>query len=143
MKKNPLTKGNIIEAGYTTLNHDQLPELDPSDMHIAATPSRIAFIDYFMSSENVGRYHWFEAQGFTLQNAGAGVLRCIHLVDDEYALLCLARANQTIGLAGGVLELAPFTVVQPFLADENDDISHESHQPASATKVSAVGMEVA
>jgi hypothetical protein len=143
MKKNPLTKGNIIEAGYTTLNHDKLPELDASDMHIAATPSRIAFMGHFMASENVGRYHWFEAQGFTLQNAGAGVLRCIHLVDDEYALLCLARANQTIALAGGVLELAPFTVVQPFLVEEAEDLSHESNQPASAPKASVAGMEVA
>ena len=62
----------------------------------------IEFMAEFMASENAGRFNWFERRGFTLQNAGAGVLRCIHIVDAEYAFLCLAMANETIKLAGGV-----------------------------------------
>ena len=106
MVENTLTHGAYNETGYTTYTHDQLPDLSASDLHVAATPGDIDFMAEFMECENAGRFNWFERRAFTLQNAGAGVLRCIHLVDTEYAFLCLAMAIETIKLAGGVLELA-------------------------------------
>ena len=79
--------------------------------------------------------------GFTLQNAGAGVLRCIHLVDAEYAFLCLAMANETIKLAGGVLELAPYTVVRPMNREADDEAT--SAKATVSSEPATVGMEVA
>jgi len=141
MEENTLTHGAYNETGYTTYTHDQLPELSASDLHVAATPADIEFMGEFMASENIGRYNWFDRRGFTLQNAGAGVLRCIHLVDAEYAFLCLAMANETIKLAGGVLELAPYTVVRP-MTREADTQPASAEAPASSAPVT-VGMEVA
>ena len=141
MEENTLTHGAYNETGYTTFTHDQLPELCGSDRHVAATPADIEFMVEFMASENVGRFNWFDRRGFTLQNAGAGVLRCIHLVDAEYAFLCLAMANETIKLAGGVLELAPHTVVRPMT--RSSDNQHSLPEAPVASEPVAVGMEVA
>ena len=141
MRENTLTNGVYDDTGHTTFTHEQLPDLCASDLHIAATPADIAFMAEFMSSENIGRYNWFDRRGFTLQNVGNGVLRCIHLVDSEYAFLCLAMVNETIKLAGGVLELAPYTVVRPMVLKGD----HETPSPESAavSQPTVVGMEVA
>lgn len=141
MRDNTLTSGDYNETGYTTFTHDQLPELCASDLHIAATPADIEFMADFMSIDNVGRYNWFDRRGFTLQNAGAGVLRCIHLVDSEYAFLCLAMANETIKLAGGVLELGPYTIVRPMVREADHEVP--SAETAVASEPAAIGMEVA
>ena len=144
MEENTLTNGAYTETGYTTFTHDQLPELDASDLHLAATPADVAFMASFMASDNVGRFNWFGRQGFTLQNAGGGVLRCIHLVDSEYAFRCLAMANETVKLAGGVIELAPFTVVRPMVdGDDEQTASTDSTETTDATRSLHVGMEVA
>ena len=95
----------------------------------------------FMACENAGRFNWFDRRGFTLQNAGAGVLRCIHLVDAEYAFLCLAMANETIKLAGGVLELAPYTVVRPMTREADSEAT--SSKATVPSEPATVGMEVA
>ena len=141
MEENTLTHGAYNETGYTTFTHDQLPELCASDLHVAATPADIEFMTNFMANDNIGRFNWFDRQGFTLQNAGAGVLRCIHLVDSDYAFLCLAVANETIKLAGGVLELAPYTVVRPMVRGVNDQ--SEPTESVATSQTTPVGMEVA
>jgi hypothetical protein len=141
MEENTLTHGTYNETGYTTYTHDELPELSSSDLHVAATPDDISFMAEFMASENTGRFKWFDQLGFTLQNAGAGVLRCIYLVDAEYAFLCLSKANETIKLAGGVLELAPYTVVRPMAYEA--DVEADSAKAAVPSEPVPVGMEVA
>ena len=141
MEENTLTNGAYTETGYTTFTHDQLPGLDASDLHVAATPADIDFMAEFMANHNVGRFNWFDRQGFTLQNAGGGVLRCIHLVDSEYAFRCLAMANETIKLAGGVLELAPYTVVRPMNVGGEEQTA--ATQANEASEAAPVGMEVA
>ncbi len=141
MEENTLTNGTYTETGYTTFTHDQLPKLDASDLHVAATPADIDFMAEFMANHNVGRFNWFDRQGFTLQNAGSGVLRCIHLVDSEYAFRCLAMANETVKLAGGVLELAPYTVVRPMIDSGEEQTA--TTQVNDASDSASVGMEVA
>ena len=145
MEKNIRSKGNYTQAGYHTLHEDEMPELDASQMHQAAEPSGIEYMKDFLRKEEVGRYHWFESFGFTLQNAGAGVLRCIHLVDHEAAVLSLSIMRQTIELAGGRLEVAPYTVIRP-MADEVEEglEGKEGEEQEVAQEVAqAVGMEVA
>lgn len=141
MEKNIRSKGNYTQAGYHTLHEDEMPELDASQMHQAAEPSGIEYMKDFLRKEEVGRYHWFESFGFTLQNAGAGVLRCIHLVDHEAAVLSLSIMRQTIELAGGRLEVAPYTVIRP-MADEVEE-GLEGKEGEEQEVAQAVGMEVA
>jgi hypothetical protein len=150
MEENNMTKGIYVEAGYITLREEQLPALSASALHAAAAPDDIQFMADFMAKENVGLLHWFERLGFTLQNVGAGVLRCVYMVDHEIALQSLAMANETIVLAGGSLELAPHTVVRPFVADDqrneveaSDDQLNAAHQEAPSHDSTVVGMEVA
>jgi hypothetical protein len=150
MEENIMTKGSYTEAGYITLSEEQLPALSPSDLHAAAAPDNIQFMTDLMAKENVGRLRWFEHLGFTLQNAGAGVLRCVYMVDHEIAVHALAMANETIVLAGGRLELAPFTVVRPFVANEEGDEVEASEEPLDGARQEAprrdstvIGMEVA
>lgn len=150
MEENIMTKGSYTEAGYITLSEEQLPALSPSDLHAAAAPDNIQFMIDFMAKENVGRLHWFEHLGFTLQNAGAGVLRCVYMADHEIAVHALAMANETIVLAGGSLELAPHTVVRPFVANDQhaeveggDDQLKAAHQESPRDDSTVLGMEVA
>ena len=138
MEKNTRSKGNYTQAGYYTLHEDEMPELNASQLHQAADPSDVAYMKHFLSKEEVGRYHWFDNLGFTLQNAGAGVLRCIHLVDHEAAVLSLSIARQTIELAGGRLEVAPYTVIRPMA-----DVVEEPQEGEEQEVAQVVGMEVA
>ena len=138
MRENTLTNGAYTETGYTTFTHDQLPELNASDLHIAATPANIDYMADIMTNDNVAHLNFFEVQGFILQNAGANTLRCIELVDNEWAFHCLAMANEAIKLAGGVLELAPYTVVRPMDVPDDDQTT-----TAEATEPAPIGMEVA
>ena len=138
MRENTLTNGAYPETGYTTFTHDQLPELDVSNLHIAATPSNIDHMADIMANDNVGFLNFFEVQGFILQNAGGKTLRCIEIVDSEWAFHCLAMANEAIKLAGGVLELAPYTVVRPMDVPDDDQTT-----TAEATEPAPIGMEVA
>ena len=144
MQENTLTNGRFTDAGYTTVYPEQLPELSEGDLHNASNPDSVAFMADFLKNEESGRYSWFEHLGFTLQNAGAGVLRCIHLVDHEGALLNLAIAKVTIEIAGGQLELAPYTVVRP-MADEASraEVRGNAVEDKTAPANPPVGMEVA
>lgn len=138
MEKNVRSKGNYTQAGYHTLHEDEMPELNASQLHQAADPSDIEFMKRFLRKEDVGRYHWFENLGFTLQNAGAGALRCIHLVDHEAAVLSLSIARQTIELAGGRLEVAPYTIIRPMAVEVEEGQEGEEQVMAQVD-----GMEVA
>lgn len=138
MEKNVRSKGNYTQAGYHTLHEDEMPELNASQLHQAADPSDIDFMKRFLRKEDVGRYHWFENLGFTLQNAGAGALRCIHLVDHEAAVLSLSIARQTIELAGGRLEVAPYTIIRPMAVEVEEGQEGEEQVIAQVN-----GMEVA
>ncbi len=139
MQDNTLTSGHFTDTGYVTIYSEQLPHLSEGELHRAADPDSVAFMADFLKKDQAGRYSWFDNLGFTLQNAGAGILRCIHLVDHEGALLNLAMAKVTIELAGGHLELAPFTVVRPMIHEAGDLVQGKTaeHKPAPA------GMEVA
>ena len=144
MQENTLTNGRFTDAGYTTVHPEQLPKLTRGELHSAANPDSVQFMAGFLENDQTGRYSWFDHLGFTLQNAGAGVLRCVHLVDHEGALLNLAIAKATIELAGGQLELAPFTVVRPFIGESQEHLIQSStamEKPVSVT--TSAGMEVA
>ena len=140
MQENTLTNGRFTDTGYVTIYSEQLPQLSQGDLHRAANPDSVAFMADFLKKDQAGRYSWFDNLGFTLQNAGAGVLRCIHLVDHEGALLNLAIVKVTIELAGGQLELAPFTVVRPMTGEAQGAHMQGNH---ADDKTAPAGMEVA
>lgn len=135
--ENARTKGRYPDKGYTTLRKEELPELTEDELHQAAAPYAIGYFSDFIKKEHVGKTNYFEERGFALQNAGGGVLRCIYVIDLEYAIVLLAIAQESIRLAGGVLELAPFTIVKPL------HLPLDATPETDASPSTLVGMEVA
>ena len=101
---------------YLTVDHSDLPILGTDDVITSVSKTNKEFLLTFMHPENLGRYHYLEQLGVTIQNVGGKVVRCITVGSHEGFLLGLAMLNCTVKAAGGLLQLAPYTVVVPYLS---------------------------
>ena len=101
---------------YLTVDHSDLPILGTDDVITSVSKTNKEFLLTFMHLENLGRYHYLEQLGVTIQNVGGKVVRCITVSSHEGFLLGLAMLNCTVKAVGGLLELAPYTVVVPHLS---------------------------
>jgi len=112
MNRNEMIEENREHKEVTkTLALADLPELDEDWLRRGANRSGVAFVEAFMR-QPIGELEWFD-MGFLLQNAGCGRVRCLYVYDDTYPIRCLAAFAHTVALAGGQLELAPFTLLRP------------------------------
>tara|TARA_B100001113_G_scaffold191907_1_gene157314 strand:- start:228 stop:620 length:393 start_codon:yes stop_codon:yes gene_type:complete len=107
------------DLGSSGPDIQHLPELNVEDMEYAESKEQVDFMREFASDEAVGKYHWFEKMGFSLQYAGNGEFRCIYLVDHPGAAYCLALVNHTIRHLSGYLALEPYMIVVPY--EENTE----------------------
>lgn len=105
---------------YQTLDHDDLPVLCIDDITSSLDRSNTEFILDFMKTENLGRYMYLEHLGATIQNVGRKVIRCLTVDGDEMALVGLAMLQCTVREVSGKLELAPYTVVIPYVARDQE-----------------------
>jgi hypothetical protein len=105
---------------YQTLDHDDLPVLCIDDITSSLDRSNTEFILDFMKTENLGRYLYLEHLGATIQNVGRKVIRCLTVDGDEMALTGLAMLQCTVREVRGKLELAPYTVVIPYVARDQE-----------------------
>ena len=105
---------------YQTLDHDDLPVLCIDDITSSLDRSNTEFILDFMKTENIGRYLYLEQLGATIQNVGGQVVRCLTVSGDEMALIGLAMLQCTVRKVRGKLELAPYTVVIPYVARDQE-----------------------
>ncbi len=105
---------------YQTLDHDDLPVLCIDDITSSLDRSNTEFILDFMKTENIGRYLYLEQLGATIQNVGRKVIRCLTVDGDEMALVGLAMLQCTVREVSGKLELAPYTVVIPYVARDQE-----------------------
>ena len=113
-----------------------LPVLTEEELDYAERPEQLEFMEEFCSESGVGKYHWFNAMGFSLQYAGNGEFRCIYAVDHPGLYHCIALVNHTIKCVGGYIVFAPYTVLVPYVEQPVDDVPQSD--------VEAVyGMEVA
>ena len=105
---------------YQTLDHDDLPVLCIDDITSSLDRSNTEFILDFMKTENLGRYLYLEHLGATIQNVGRKVIRCLTVDGDEMALVGLAMLQCTVREVRGKLELAPYTVVIPYVTRDQE-----------------------
>lgn len=114
----------------------QLPQLSEDELEYAEHANQLEFIEDFSREASIGKYHWFNSMGFSLQYAGNGEFRCIYAVDHPGLYHCLALVNHTVKCVGGHIKFAPYTILVPYLEQSVDDVPQSRAKPV-------YGMEVA
>ena len=114
---------------HLTVDHNDLPILSTDEVITSISESNKEFLLDFLHSENLGRYQYIEQLGVTIQNVGGLVVRCITASSHEQALVSLAMLKCTVKAVGGRLELAPFTVVIPYVSGVQEEPPHEDGLP--------------
>ena len=114
---------------HLTVDHTDLPILSTDEVITSISESNKEFLLDFLHSENLGRYQYIEQLGVTIQNVGGLVVRCITASSHEQALVSLAMLKCTVKAVGGRLELAPFTVVIPYVSGVQEEPPHEDGLP--------------
>ena len=127
------SKENQQEIGIDVLN---LPDLTEDELEYAEQPEQLEFMEDFSRDASVGKYHWFNAMGFSLQYAGNGEFRCIYAVDHPGLYHCLALVNHTVKCVGCHITFAPYTILVPYVEQSVDDVPQRTAKPV-------YGMEVA
>ena len=92
---------------------EDLPDLTDELLELAGSINNKSFVLSFMKAENIGQYKFYGSLGFTVQNVGEGIVRCIQIYDDAFCLESLAMYAKTVEIVGGVLELGQFAIVAP------------------------------
>ena len=141
MNKNKAKENKHEEEQGTKTMAERLDELSSCptpvdvDLELATHPETVGFMAYFLHQDNFGRINWFEDLGICGQNVGEHTLRCIYLVDHPEIERSLAMLRTSVNCAGGQIQLAPYTVVVPYVERKPvDTIPETERQP---------GMEVA
>ena len=114
----------------------QLPELSEDELEYAEHENQLEFMEDFCREGRIGKYHWFNSMGFSLQYAGNGEFRCIYAVDHPGLYHCLALVSHTIKCVGGHITFAPYTILVPYVEQSVDDVPQSTVKPV-------YGMEVA
>lgn len=127
------SKKNQQEIGIDVLD---LPDLSEAELEYAEQPEQLEFMEDFSHDASVGKYHWFNSMGFSLQYAGNGEFRCIYAVDHPGLYHCLALVNHTVKCVGGHITFAPYTILVPYVEQAVDDVPQSTAKPV-------YGMEVA
>ena len=115
------------------VTEEDLPELAEDLLVLAGSINNKSLVLSFMRAENIGQYKFYGSMGFTVQNVGEGIVRCIQIYDDLFRLESLAMYAKTVENVGGILELGQFTIVSPVNKIVEEKVS----------KSIEIGMEVA
>ena len=114
----------------------EFPNLTEEELEYAESVNQLEFMEEFCHESSVGKYHWFNSMGFSLQYAGNGEFRCIYAVDHPGLNYCLALVNHTVMCVGGHIVFSPYTVLVPYVERSVDNESQSEVKPV-------YGMEVA
>jgi hypothetical protein len=109
-----------------------LPELDEGEVQWAMSHGSLSWAHGFMSDLETGQHLFLSKVGVHLQKAGEGTVRCIAVVDDPFCFAALSMLKLTFETANLELEIAPYTLVTPYIPNEEVERSE-----------SAPGLEVA
>ena len=113
-----------------------LPGLSDDELEYAEQSEQLEFMEEFSCDGSIGKYHWFNSMGFSLQYAGNGEFRCIYAVDHPGLYNCLALVNHTVKCVGGHITFAPYTILVPYVEQPVDEAPQSKAKPV-------YGMEVA
>jgi len=132
--KNKKNNDEINKNIRKFVTKEDLPDLTEELLELAGSINNKSFVLSFMKVENIGQYKFYGSLGFTVQNVGEGIVRCIQIYDDVFCLESLAMYAKTVEIVGGVLELGQFAIIAPV---------NKIKEEMDCNKSTAIGMEVA
>ena len=131
MPKNTNEKDNTQETAPREVPRD-LPELDEVDVKAALSHENLSWAHGFMNVYEVGQTQWLNSIGVHIQKVTENTVRCVAVVDHGFSFAGLMMLKMTFDAANIELELAPYTLVIPYIPVDDVESSE-----------SAPGLEVA
>ena len=107
-----------------------LPELEEVDVVAALSHQNLSWAHGFMNAHSVGETLWLD--GMHIQKVTEDTVRCIAVVDHGFCFAALMMMKTSFEAANIELELAPYTLVIPYIPVDDVESSE-----------SAPGLEVA
>jgi hypothetical protein len=141
-------EGNITEAEGRKRDLTLLPALYRNEIKMATDKKQIKLMRMVMQAKELGQCLVYCRLGFVMQYVGEGLMRCIQVANDERSLLWLSMYAETVHASGGMIQLAPYTVlVEPeMFAEQNKAVLSEADQQfpfAREVQEAPLSMEVA
>ena len=109
-----------------------LPELDEVDVISALSHENLSWAHGFMNAYRVGQTQWLGSIGVHIQKVTEDTVRCAAVVDHGFSFAGLMMLKMSFEAANIELELAPYTLVIPYIPVDDVESSE-----------SAPGLEVA
>tara|TARA_B000000475_G_scaffold187738_1_gene151506 strand:+ start:398 stop:835 length:438 start_codon:yes stop_codon:yes gene_type:complete len=109
-----------------------LPELDEVDVAAALSHQNLSWAHGFMNEYRVGQTQWLGSIGVHIQKVTEDTVRCVAVVDHGFSFAGLMMLKMSFEAANIELELAPYTLVIPYIPVDDVESSE-----------SATGLEVA
>ena len=109
-----------------------LPELDEVDVTAALSHENLSWAHGFMDAYRVGQTQWLGSIGVHIQKVTEDTVRCVAVVDHGFSFAGLMMLKMSFEAANIELELAPYTLVIPYIPVDDVESSE-----------SATGLEVA
>tara|TARA_B110000003_G_scaffold257639_1_gene276137 strand:- start:256 stop:642 length:387 start_codon:yes stop_codon:yes gene_type:complete len=109
-----------------------LPELDEVDVKAALSHENLSWTHGFMNAHKVGQMQWLDRIGVQIQKVTDDTVRCVAVVDHRFCFAGLMMLKMSFEAANIELELAPYTLVIPYIPVDDAESSE-----------SAPGLEVA
>ena len=104
---------------------DSLPKLTDYDTNVALSHENRIWAMNFSKLENIGKIHFMESMGFTIQNSGNYNVRCICVVDHFECRIGLALMKETLHSIRVNFDLENLIVVPFIEPDKNQETADE------------------
>ena len=99
---------------------NRLPKLEEDSYDRAVSHENLAWVHGFMQANNNGQATWLDNVGLHLQKVNDNLVRCIAVVDHPSCFLALSMIKLSFETANMEVELAPYTLVMPYIPKENE-----------------------
>ena len=109
---------------------DSLPKLTDYDTNVALSHENRIWAMNFSKLENIGKIHFMESMGFTIQNSGNYNVRCICVVDHFECRIGLALMKETLHSIRVNFDLENM-VVMPFIEPEENQETADEKQTSN------------
>ncbi|MBD36343.1 MAG: hypothetical protein CL512_06200 [Actinobacteria bacterium] len=100
---------------------EMLPELTEEWIRDATQNEHLEWARGMLEFYEPGAIHEIEEWGITLQIVSSDTARCISVFDHGYPMHMLQMLITTFEAAGLTLEIAPYTVLRPYVAPEKEE----------------------
>ena len=104
-----------------------LPELDEVDVTAALSHENLSWAHGFMDAYRVGQTQWLGSIGVHIQKVTEDTVRCVAVVDHGFSFAGLMMLKMSFEAANIELELAPYTLVIPYIPV--DDVEDSESTP--------------